>query len=69
MIKRVECCDIRMNPQKANNVLSMEIDKVNNDIYICLVGNATIFTIDESTKDSLNSLYRDLVRYKKEGKF
>lgn len=69
MIKRVECCDIRMNPQKANNVLSMEIDKVNNDIYICLVGNATTFAIDESTKDSLNSLYRDLERYKKEGKF
>lgn len=69
MIKRVECCDIRMNPQKANNVLSMEIDKVNNDIYICLVGNATTFAIDESTKDSLNALYRDLERYKKEGKF
>ena len=69
MIKRVECCDIRMNPQKANNILSMEIDKVNNDIYICLVGNATTFTIDESTKDSLNSLYCDLERYKKEGKF
>ena len=69
MIKRVECCDIRMNPQKANNILSMEIDKVNNDIYICLVGNATTFAIDESTKDSLNALYRDLERYKNEGKF
>ena len=69
MIERVECCDIRMNPQKANNVLSMEIDKVNNDIYICLVGNATTFAIDETTKDSLNHLYRELSRYKNEGKF
>ena len=69
MIKRVECFDIRNNPQKANCVLSTEIDSINNDIYICLVGNATTFAIDESTKDSLNSLYRDLERYKKEGKF
>ena len=69
MIKRVEYCDIRNNPQKANNVLSMEIDKVNNDIYICLVDNTTSFVIDETTKDSLNALYRELKRYKKEGKF
>ena len=69
MIERVEFYDIRNNPQKANCVLSMEIDKVNNDIYICLVGNATTFAIDESTKDSLNHLYRELSRYKNEGKF
>ena len=29
MIERVEYYDIRNNPQKANCVLSMEIDKVN----------------------------------------
>ena len=69
MIKRVECFDIRNNPQKANIVFTDEIDRVNNDIYICLVGNATTFAIDETTKDSLNRLYRDLERYKKEGKF
>ena len=69
MIKRVECFDIHNNPQKANIVLTDEIDSVNNDIYICLVGNATSFVIDETTQDSLNALYRELKRYKKEGKF
>lgn len=69
MIERVEYCDIRNNPQKANNVLSMEIDKISTDIYMCLVGNAKSFAIDESTKDSLNNLYRELKNYKIEGKF
>lgn len=69
MIKRVEYWDICNNPEKANCTLANEVDRVNNDIYTCLVGNAKFFVIDESTKDSLNSLYRDLTRYKKEGKF
>lgn len=69
MIERVECCDIHLNPRKANIVLATEIDMVSNDIYICLVGNAKSFIIDKDTKDSLDSLYRELQRYKKEGKF
>ena len=69
MIKRVECYDIHHNQEKANIVLIDEIDKVSNDIYICLGGNANSFVADQTTKDTLNRLYRELKRYKKEGKF
>ena len=69
MIKRVEYYDIHHNQEKANIVLTDEIDAVSNDIYICLAGNANSFVADQTTKDTLNRLYRELARYKNEGKF
>ena len=69
MIKRVEYWDICNNQEKANIVFTDEIDKVSNDIYICLEGNANSFVADQTTKDTLNRLYRELKRYKNEGKF
>lgn len=69
MIKRVECYDIHNNQEKANIVLTDEINAVSNDIYICFAGNANSFVADQTTKDTLNRLYRELKRYKKEGKF
>ena len=69
MIERVEGYDIVHNQKKANIVLTDEIDKVSNDIYICFAGNANSFVADQTTKDTLDRLYRELKRYKKEGKF
>ena len=69
MIERVEYYDIHHNQEKANITLTNEINKLNNDIYICLEGNAKTFVLDSKTKASLNSLYNRLEYYKKEGKF
>lgn len=67
MIKRVEGFDIYNNQEKANIVLTNEINAIHNDIWVCLYGNRSTLKIDQQTKDALNSLYRCLTNLKKDG--
>lgn len=69
MIKRVSGYEIHNDLEKANAMLTSEINAVHNDIWICLDGNRTRFQLSDYTQQSLNSLYRLLDRYKKEGRF
>lgn len=69
MLQRVEYYHIVNNPHQANIQLTDEVNAVSNDLYICLEGNSSRFNPDRETKAALDSLYRKLAQYKKEGKF
>ena len=69
MIKRVSGYEIHNDLPKVNAILSNEINAIHNDIWICLDGNRTRFELSDSTQQSLDSLYKLLDRYKREGRF
>ena len=68
-MERISSYDIHNNPQRANVVITNEINMVHNDIWIAVDGNKTIFRCDESTKKALDSLYRTLHQMKERGEF
>lgn len=52
--KELESCDIKLNPQKVQEIITDNASHFENDLYILKDGNHFEFDVD--TRDALNSL-------------
>ena len=56
--KEIEYCEIKLNPQKVQNIVTDNAHHFGNDLYILDDGNH--FEFDTDTKDALNYLLKKI---------